>query len=602
MILLALACAAPEEFDAWRCDARAMEPGEVRARQIPCSDEVPDGADARSGDWVVENAVARFFVRGTYAPLTELEGDGGTLIDTFGSDDDDLLLELLPSGDRSSIEVVEGVGWSELRLPGAIYHLDADADWLDLVTDATMRTIPGTSRTGATLRDHGAFVGVDGVVVADSGVVTIEGATRVALTPEARWPDGDDIEKEVDADTVRVEVDGVVVDRLDVDDGVVSGRIAAGAKLVGERDGCQYDGLTQIACGELHVRIHDELGNDLRGEVTDGSWEYTVPMGGGVVPVDPTPRRLWVWAGPAYGYWPVDYAGGTQSVDATLRRAVTLDHVGLAALALEVGPDADTDLACYDVVHTVVGEGVRYAVVVADDEIPEVSTYTHDPIDVAAGSRAKGEVWSWSWSQNDKKPAHGAVPWQKLDDLDILAMAEGGEGTGRLTVVDRRWVRSALTMQQTALWDPRPDAIWLDSLGDVPTYLDLLDRWVDVAPLATRTWIEYIGYENDAAYEAGIVDGRVSAGNGPRVTLTPGDQEILVTVEAPRWMKLDTVTVYLPGREASFPIDGAGQVRVTYSRHAPRWAVATVRGAHARPWGDEIAWAVSAPLWFAPEP
>lgn len=600
MIWLAAGCAVPDLVDAGRCDARTLDAGEVRARRLPCGDEIPDDSNARSGDWVLENALARFFVRDVYAPLTELEGDGGTLLDARPPDGYNHLLELLPDGDRSSITAENGPGWAELRLPGSTYHLDADTDVLQLVDDAHLRVEPGTSRAGATIRSSASFIGIDGDVVDAGGIVYVTGMTQVALSRESRWPDGHAVDEPVDADSVRVDVDGETVDVLPVEDGRVTGWVADGAVLTGERDGCVYRGLTPVRCGSVTVRVADENGDDLRAVLTDGTWTYTLPVGGQTIPVTPAARRLWVWAGPAYGAWQFDYSGGDDTVSAHLRRVTPRDDVGLGDLALLVGPDATTDRADYDVVHDEVGLGVRYFATLADDEVPDDSRYTHDTVEIVAASRAHGRVWSWAWSSNNKKAAHGAVPWQGLRALDELSMSRGGDSSSRFTVVNGDWVEAARSEAEPWAWDPRPDAFWLDSLADVDTYTALLTDWVDVTPVSRRTWIAYTGQESGVAYEAGLRAGRTSAGNGPRIDVqreagTP--PAVDVRVYAPAWMGIASVDVRTSTSTHTLAlVDGHARVQT-----APddAWVVATVSGAQSLPWGGDPAWAVSAPVWVA---
>lgn len=98
MLLALLGCAAPvADPNPATCDARALEPGEVRARRIPCSAERATDGDGRAGDWVIENSQSRWFVRDAFGPLTRLDGAGGTLVDVVGADGVDGLLELSPT-------------------------------------------------------------------------------------------------------------------------------------------------------------------------------------------------------------------------------------------------------------------------------------------------------------------------------------------------------------------------------------------------------------------------------------------------------------------------------------------------------------------------
>ncbi|MFZ5480769.1 MAG: hypothetical protein ACOZNI_28675 [Myxococcota bacterium] len=605
-LLLLLACGESPLPDGSEptCDPRAMAVGEVRARQVGCSDELVGGGEGRVGDWLIENAVARFVVRGTYASLTELDEPGGTLIDAAEPDGTDLLVEYRPDGDRGDVEAVAGDGWAELRLTGVTYHLDADVAALE-VSAATGRLVgvPGVERTGATLRGDDAFLGLDGVVVAGEGAVTLDGVTRVALTGEALWPDGALLRGEADADTVIAAVGAAAIARVPVDEGKFEAWLPAGASLVGERDGCDYDGLSRLACGTVYVRVADDLGDDLRASLTDGVAAFDVPKGGGTVPVGTTPRDLWLWAGPAYGAAALPFAGDETRAAFTLPREMSTDGVVWAAFGEEVAPDADQRRTSADVAASLAGEGVGYAVVVADDEIPEDDRDSHDPVLVRAASRAAGWLFSWPWSPNGKRPAHGAVPWHGFGALDQLALSQGGTGTGRRMAVTPAWVEAARAEADPRDWSPRPDVLWLASLDDLPVFLGLLDLWVPVTPISARAWVEVDGAVNDAGVERGLVEGRVTAGTGPRldVSLRRGviDGVVLVdvTLDAPAWAGIDALSLWTPAGEERRDVTGPGTETFAVPADVA-WVVPVATGARARPWSDDPAWAVGGAVWI----
>lgn len=600
-------CAAPTPADdADACDPRTLAPGEVRARRVPCGDELIGGGEGRSGDWLVENAVARFVVRGTYAALTELDEPGGTLIDAAAPGGLDLLLEYRPDGDRSAVEAVNGDGWAELVLPGVVYHLDADADALEIRGGGTGRLlgVPAAERTGATLRGDGAFLGLDGAVVGGQGAVDVEGATRLALSTAGMFPDGVEIVGQVDADGVRVERAGVPILRLGVEDGVFAAVLPEDAEVVAERDGCAYDGLALAACGTLRLRVADEAGDDLRAAVVDGDDVWTVPKGGGTVEIGPDPRQPWVWAGPAYTAAQVRHTGGDSVAGVTLFREMETDGWVLAAFAEEAAPDADSALAPLDLLHRRAAEGVGFAAVLADDEVPSVDADAHDAILAVAASRAGGWLWSWPWSPNGKKAAHGAVPWPGLGALDQLAVSEGGDSAARRTVVTAAWVDAALLEAHPSTWDPRPDAIWLGSRDDLGAYFDLLDAWVDVTPVAESTWVPVVGARNVPAVEEGVVEGRTTAGTGPRLALSaaravdPGTVLVTVRLDAPRWAAVRELQLWGPdGAIEALSVRGSGE-EVFRVDAGTAWVVAVATGERARPWGGGEAWAASAPLWL----
>lgn len=617
MLLLLAACVAPPArgVDSTQCDPRTLAAGEVRARQIPCGDELVDGGEGRTGDWLLENAYARYVVRGPYAALTHLGEAGGTLIDAAEPGRIDQLLEYLPDGDRGAIEAQNDDGEARLVLPGVTYRLGADDDVLhiDAVGTGVFRGRVSAARTGATVRGDEGFVGVDGRAGGVGNAVEVEGVTRAALSPEGLWPEGIDLDTAVDADTVLVQREGLDITRLPVVDGVVTGRVPADATLLGERDGCTFDGLTPTACGWLDLRVADDAGVDLVATVTDGSEAWPVPRGGGRVPVGPASRTLWVWSGPTHTAVPItwsDTVGNAIVRTVTLHRAWIPDDAVLAAPAVLVAPDAATADPPEDVAHRLASEGVGFAVLLANDEVPSVSVDPHDTILAVAGSRAAGIVWSWPWSPNSKKPAHGAIPGEAFGALDLLAVTEGGESRARLTVVDATWVARARAEAEPYDWAPRPDALWLDGLDDLPVYLGLLDAWVDITPLGPRTWIGVDADRNVPAYEAGIVDGRTTAGTGPRLGVTSLGRghwgwAVDVRLDAPAWMGMRSVDLVTSAGTVRHTITGPGRWRWSVPPDTT-WVVVVAEGERAEPASDAAAWAVSAPLWvqgtFRPEP
>lgn len=572
----------------------------MRARRIPCSDELIEGGEGRLGDWLIENATARYVVRGPYSALGWLEEDGGTLIDAATPGAIDVLGEYLPDGDRSTIEAVNGEGEASLVLPGVTYRLTADDGALRIEGGTgRLRAAPGAVRTGATIQGDGGFFGLDGSPEGEGSVAEVSEVTRAAVTPEALWPDGTTLDEEVDADSVVGLVDGTARVRFPVVEGEVAGTFPPGSSLLGERDGCVYAGLEADACGAVLVRVADDEGTDLDAQLYDTAGDWRVPEGGGLVPVGPEPRPLTLWAGPAWEAATIDFRGkGAASV--ILPRAID-DGAVLAAFREPVSPDADVAEDAATVLHRLAGEGVGFAVLYADDEIPTIDVDDHDPVIAVAASRAGGQVWSWPWTTNAKRPAHGAVRWAGLGALDQLAVSEGGESAARRTVVDRSWVEAARAEADPVDWSPRPDGFWLDDLTDLDTYLGLLRDWVDVAPVGPRTWVELDQDRNLPAIERGFIDGRTTAGTGPRLILTSrgrarGGWLVEVEAQAPRWAHLQTLTFSTPDRQETFAIEGA----VTMKWVAPAgsaWVVVSVTGDHARPDSAEPAWAVSAPLW-----
>ncbi len=614
------------------CDPRVLSAGEVRARQLLCTDELIPGGDARVGDWVLENSVARFALRGTYGALYTLDDPGGTLIDAVallpdagadardaeggdGSVSVDALGEIRVAGDRSSIDVVNDGDSASLVLPGMTWTLAADEGVLRLsgASAATIQPLPGAVRTGTSWRTaSGGFFGTEGA--ADSGdtapVLEAE-ITAVAADPEAwtaaQFGSALPVLEAVDADTVAVERDGAVLTRLPVSDGVVTGWAPEGATLRGEREGCTYDGLSQTACGFMHVRVKDDAGNDLVSSFYTDSQRWVLPAGGGVIPGGLEPFAGTLWAGPAYGVVPLTFApGASQAV--TLRREMNTEGAVLADLRRAVAPDSDAAWAAPEAAHDAAGDGVGFVVVYADDEVPTAGVAPEDtheraadgayPLLVSAGVRSQsadgGTVLSWPWSANSKRPAHGA-PQHGWSALDLLTLVRNNSADRR-TVVDAAWVRAALAEAPVYAWFDTPLAVWLDDADAMQVYFELLEHYVSVTPVGPRTWIELPnGDRNIPGIEAGLYAGQATAGNGPRIEASSsaslaGDRQWHVQVDAARWMGVRALTVWTPEGSRALDLtplaEGLGGGSATfYVAEDTAWVAVSVAG-------DDGIWAV----------
>ena len=628
------------------CDPRVLNAGEVRARQLLCTDELIPGGEARVGDWVLENSVARFALRGTYAALYTLDDQGGTLVDAValipdadaddgsaseasGGDGDegsadeggvsvDALGEIRVEGDRSSIVAVNEGGTASLVLPGMTWTLAADEGVLRLsgasgASAATIQPLPGGTRTGSSWQGAaGGFLGTDGsaedglsaaVIQAEIAFVT---ADREAWTA-AQYGSAEAVLETVDADTVAVERDGTVLTRLPVTDGVVSGWAPEGATLRGEREGCTYDGLAQTACGFMHVRVRDDAGNDRVSSFYTDSARWVLPAGGGVIPGGLEAFAGTLWAGPAYGYTTLTFTPGTDQA-VTLRREMNTDGAVLADLRRAVAPDSDAAWASPEAAHDASGDGVGFVVVYADDEVPSASVLradTHEraadgayPLFVTAGVRSQsadgGTVLSWPWSANSKRAAHGA-PEQGWSALDLLTLVRNNSANRR-TIVDAAWVQAALAEAPVYAWFDTPLAVWLDDADAMAVYFDLLAHYVPVTPVGPRTWIELPnGDRNIPGIEAGLYAGQTTAGNGPRIEASSsaslvGDRYWRVQVDASRWMGVRALTVWTPEGSRTLALSpigpGLGGGYATF--HVPEdiaWVAVSVAG-------DDGIWAV----------
>lgn len=606
------------------CDPRQLDPGEVRVKRLACADELIGGGEGAVGDWVLENALVRFVVRDTYAALTQLGEDGGTLVDAARVGNADLLMELAPAGARSSVEAALLDGAGELRLPGVVYHLDADAERLAVTApdgaalDAVWVPKPGAAHTDGVARSGAHFFALELAEPlpdeADTrGQVDVVGLTGVALTPAARWPDGEPLAAEVDADTVEVRLGGRLVDVVPVAGGAVASTVPAGSELVGARDGCVYAGLEPVACAELVVWVRDEADQPVAATVHFAGEDHPLPAGGGHAPLGVDPGVVWVWAGPGHAAWTGWYAGQDTTLRLTLPRVLPAEAVWpegggdfpeggarLAAFGVEVAPDAEHGELSTDRLHALRAEGVGYANLVADDEFPSVVVDADDDVLVTSGSRAGGDVWSWGWGGTPRRSGHGAIDHFGFGALDRATLIRGGAGADRFVVVRPEWVTAALAEAPAWAWPVSPDALWLDSPADIPTLATLAAAWVDAQPLAERVWLPHQGVANLAVTTRALYERTASAGNGPRVDVTllpiPGTTFVKVDTLAPGWMGPVVATLHTDAGEAPLALDEAGSAVVPL--RGARWVFVSVSAPASRPWGGDPAWAVSAVSWL----
>ncbi len=623
LALLLPACVLPS-FIEESCDPRVLEPGEVRARQVLCSDELIGGGEARYGDWILENAVSRFAFRGTYSALYTLDEPGGTLLDAVqvladGSSTEDVLGELRVEGDRSEIVAENGEGEARLVLPGMTWTLRADDPTLRLnaLGEAVIQPLAGVTRIGTSWVGDG-FFGVDGPPT--EGTLPVVTTTLQAVTPSAEawlqegYGSAVAIAGLTTAQVVRVDLDGTVT-QIVPNDGVFDGFAPAGAQLVGVSPGCTFRGLTVSVCGSMRVRVRDEAGDDIASAFTSGDQRWVLPAGGGSIPAGLEPLDGTLSAGPAYGTLPLAYtpdigltAGETHLV--TLPREMDLEGVMLADLARFVAPDPAFAWTSPNAAHDATGDGIGYVVMLANDEIPTASI---DPLDtlgpreavegqtavlavagVRSTSNAGGTVISWPWTANGKRPAHGAPP-SGLSPLDLLAVARDNHDNRR-TLVDPAWVSAALAEAPAWSWPEAPLGIWLETLDDLDAYLDLLDSYVAVTPVGPLTWVELPTFDrNVPGVEAGLFAGRTTAGNGPRIEVHGGvivGEFTLYKLEisAARRMGIRTVTVQTPALSQTYELEPHGDERlgggsvVVRVRTGTAWAVAIVEGEEGT-WG-----------------
>lgn len=631
--------ALPEE-----CDPRVLEAGEVRAKRIACEEELIPGGEGRVDDWVIENAVARFVVRDSYASLTQLGEEGGTLIDAQLVGGEDLLMELMPEGVRSPIWVeMTGDDWEGPEVDEASifagdveYRLAADRAEIVLMDHAAVPVggtgigvvwvpRPGVEHVQLSARGGGYFFGIQSDYALGNyadifGQISYD-AKSVVVTDAEWYGDEEDPLTGIDADTVAVlGLNNWVVDRVPVVDGAMTTGVNASYSLLAERPGCAYEGLVKLGCGGLTVRVRDDHGADLAATVHFGVDDHPLAVGGGRAPLGTEAGEVWVWAGPRYGAWKGWFSGGEDEAEVVLPLAMPAEvewpegagfgspatwasgGALLGALAVEVAPDADHALYSEDAIHALRAEGIGWANLIADDEVPVVTHEVHDDMMVTVGTRSL-DVWAWGASSTTRRAAHGAPERLGFGALDRLTLVRAGLGADRFTIVNAAWVTAAYAeAAQAWAWPVAPDALWLDSLADLPALDALAGDWIDAQPVASRTWLPYSGAPNFAVASRALVSRTASAGNGPRVDVawrTPPFgmpyETLAVVVYAPDWMGTPVVTAHTDLRNFPVSLDASGRAEVHL--RGQTWVYVTVEAPRSLPWGGDPAWAVSALRW-----
>jgi hypothetical protein len=619
--------------------------GEVRARRIECSDEIlPDG-EARQGDWLLENSQIRLAIRAATVSLTQLTGTGGTLIDAALPEGTDALIEAIPSTQGSWFETARVEAWSEtgaagIRVTGTLpdgsegevgYTLSADSVDLVLTGMDGITVVPMTNSVvvgdaiETPVDGDWLLLSADGEMTDLGGWVQWASPTRLRVGPRAevysaRWP-ASRVQGTSDGDWVHALKRGELSARLDVVDGSFSGwvpqmldglqAVASGALPSEIRAAKNGLDLPVGARGAFQLAITDEQGAPLPATLTWNGTAYPWLPGDGPIPVPPGEGSGSISAGIAYDTveLPTQELAGTNTLEAQLDRQI--GDALLVRLDVVGAPDPSERRSSDQILRAEAARGVRWAVLVAEDEIPRVSLQESTGVwmHAQAGSRSGGShgaPMTWPWSTDTDAPAHGATPWHLLDPLDMLdVMTKAGS---RRALIDSDWVAAAGTPVE---WAMGPEAFRLDSLEDLESFTALLDHWVPITPVGPWTWVEGVVESEASTTEAvrGILAGRTTATTGPRLVLTVdgvGPGELLPDSIFPT----KRVRLRVEAAPGSFPTHAAV---LTDAGELKRWSLAgdgpELLDAHtvvdtpnwvlAIAWseGTDGPWAVSAPVW-----
>mgnify|MGYP007063380595 CR=1 FL=1 len=642
--------------DPTECDARTLDSSEVRARRIPCSDELPDGGESRRSDWMLENSMLRAAIRERSGALTQVGVAGGTIVDLTPPGVDDGLVEAVPlleNGWLVSAEICaeNADGEAAISVVGqdvdggnhtVVYRMFAGdpALWIEGANGLSLAPNAGAEVVGGIVESEDGewLIGADGVLEDHGGWISWDGASMVVAGDRetvinALWDDVVEVGGISNGEwIVGFNTEDEVVVRLPVVDGVFSGVVPADViALAATTEGAETGELTapgtdmSLEVGEegvIWIRSTDEMGLPIPVTLWWNDEAWPLPPGGGRAPVGLGEGTAWVSAGPRFEAERFDDVAvqGEVFLDVSLR-SVMQGQI-LMELGRTVWPDAHTRESLESVATKLVSRGVGFSVFVADDEVAESPGslgHRDGSLLVETGSRAAsmvGAPFAWPWTSTQGKSAHSAVDWTGLDAETLLALQDNGGR--RHTVVDADWVVSA---GRPADWDPAPLAMMLSGVEDVPILASVLDGRVPVTVTGPWTWVPSIdGQSNEPAHavevESRLVDGRTVATNGPMIWLTvdeatPGDMlyplgpvTLEVEVSAPEWMPLDHVAIFGSGGETlaqwSTTSNSAPQLVQSMTVASGDWVMAMAWGEEqgAVPMMDAPAWAVTSPVYL----
>jgi hypothetical protein len=197
-------------------------------------------------------------------------------------------------------------------------------------------------------------------------------------------------------------------------------------------------------------------------------------------------------------------------------------------------------------------QGASLTLLGALDEVG-VPKWVDEPVSrVLSASEARapgmGRVFVWPFSAKSHRPANGAVPWEGLSAIEVLAVAKEG-AADRRAMVDLQWIQAAGDPQE---WDPRPDLVWFEDLDDFHALREIWREGLALGSAGEVTWVPAEGEElpSVAALERPLISLQSCAGNGPvlmaqrQVTEDPSLDQIEVLLRSETPGHLDTLRVW----------------------------------------------------------
>lgn len=613
----------------------------MRAGLLSCEAQRPTGGEGRPGDYYIENHWFQAVFRQETDAATLPGAGGGTLVDAAPHGVTEGIAEVIPivgGGWLREVDVaLDGarlcVTGTVLSLPGfppasaagstrtACWEASPDAPRLSAVGAEGLWLHPEGS---AALRPRGleqgsSWIGWEGSALDQGGAVTVSGDALILSQPGEVWPwlTGDRVQAAISAPgaaSLTLAGGGEVLARIPMDEDYFEGEIPAEVdevwatapgfapsparrptpELALSLGGEGSLVLAKSPLGRPYTLTWARLDGLQEGRLYLGPESHTLALGAGAYALrleggpGVTPQSHLVTLGPAR----------TPLISASL--ADPLAEMALLTLGAPVdraktwrGTDAGA-------LGRLAARGVRFAVLTPEDDVAPAAIESEWGawVSVRPGARLHGAGWkieAWPWAESSKRGAHGAERVLHLSPEDALALAWGGPGRDRHTVVDLPWLMAL----SPPLWSiyPAPEFVRLGhpDASDWAPWYHSLDARLDLRPVGPYARVARAPDAGAVALERALLWEPMAAGTGAWIAIHPLPSP---PAQISRWIEVELRGAGLHTAEV---IGEGGEViarwEVQEDAELHRVLLPPTAWAIARAWGDE-AWTVTRPTWY----